>query len=410
MTPDACVIGGGPAGLAAAEVLAEAGHRMLVADAMPSVGRKLLMAGKSGLNLTKAEDRAVFGEAFAPGHPSLTGFGPEDVVRWAEGLGQEIFTGSTGRVFPVAMKASPLLRAWLARLTDLGVTVRTRWRWTGWDEDALTFDTPEGRRKLSVGVTVLALGGASWRCLGSDGAWASILSKAGVDVAPFRPANMGFEVDWSPYMAPHLGTPVKGTRLVAGDLTSRGEWVVSARGIEGGGIYEVSRAVREGATLTVDLMPDVSVEEVSRRLSKSRGKQSLANHIRKTLGLDSLRRALLLEFGRTLPEGETLAALIKALPIRHIGPRPLDEAISVAGGVSWSAVGTHLMLKAKPGTFVAGEMLEWEAPTGGYLITGCLATGRHAGMGAAHWLAQSDQSISGPAGTMPRGFRSSEGE
>ncbi len=380
---DALVIGGGPAGLAAAEVLAAAGKRVLLAEARPSVGRKLLMAGKSGLNLTKEEEG--FGAAYGTDWlaPMLAAFGPSEVRAWAAGLGQETFTGSTGRVFPTAMKASPLLRAWLARLET--VDVRTRWRWQGWEGAASLFSTPEGVQRLEAPVTVLALGGASWARLGSDGAWAGILAAEGVPLAPFRPANMGFEVAWSPHMTTHFGSPVKGARLSAGPLESRGEFVVSARGLEGGGIYEVSAAARDGAPLVVDLAPDLPVEDVTARLAKG-GKDSIGNRLRKHLGLSPVARALLMEFGRPLPEGPALAALIKALPLRHSGPRPLDEAISVAGGVRREAVDEGLMLKARPGRFVAGEMLDWEAPTGGYLLTGCLATGRWAGQAALQYM------------------------
>ncbi|MXQ09438.1 TIGR03862 family flavoprotein [Alphaproteobacteria bacterium GH1-50] len=388
----ALVIGGGPAGLMAAEVLSAAGLPVVVADAMPSVGRKFLMAGKSGLNLTKDEGLPNFLPRVSTRalDGALTGFGPAEVMAWAEGLGQPLFTGSTGRVFPKAMKASPLLRAWLARLEGQGVELRTRWRWTGWDGDACLFETPEGARLVRPRVTVLALGGASWRRLGSDGAWSGVLAADGHAVVPFRPANMGFRVDWSDHMARHFGTPVKGTRLVAGDEMSRGEWVVTAKGIEGGGVYEVSRALREGATLTVDLAPDLDVETVTARIARPRGKASLSNHLRRVLKLSPVARALLTEWGRPLPDDPArLAALIKALPVGLKGPLDMDGAISTAGGVSWEAL-DGLMLKARPGTFVAGEMLDWEAPTGGYLLTGCFASGKAAGEQAIGWLGRSE--------------------
>ncbi|MGJ8622786.1 MAG: TIGR03862 family flavoprotein [Yoonia sp.] len=379
-TPDAVVIGAGPAGLMAAEQLGKAGLRVLVADAMPSVGRKFLMAGKSGLNITKVE--ADFGAQFdGPMAPIVDAFGPDAVMQWATDLGQPLFTGSTGRVFPEVMKASPMLRAWLARLDGLGVQLRTRWRWTGWNGDALGFTTPDGPVSLTPKVTVLALGGASWARLGSDGAWAAHLPDA---VTPFAPANMGFNVDWSEHMARHLGQPVKAVALHAGDQMTRGEFVISARGIEGGGIYMVSRAMRMGAPLTVDLLPDWSVERVRQALAKPRGKTSMTNHLRKVLRLDPVRLALLSEFGRPFPDD--LAPLIKALPVNHTGPRPMDEAISTAGGVRFDALTDDLMLKSREGVFCAGEMLDWDAPTGGYLITGCLATGYHAGRAAARWV------------------------
>ncbi|MDY6858211.1 MAG: TIGR03862 family flavoprotein [Pseudomonadota bacterium] len=386
---DALVIGGGPAGLMAADALAQAGRRVVVAEGKPSAGRKFLMAGKSGLNLTKDEPfetfLAAFGEAAEPLRPMLEAFDVNDVQNWARGLGQEVFTGSSGRVFPVAMKASPLLRAWLGRLAGMGVELRTRWRWTGWEGADFLFDTPQGAARIAPGVTVLALGGASWARLGADGAWAGLLEERGVAVAPFKPANMGLAVEWSAPMARQFGRPVKGTALMAGEHVARGEYVISRRGLEGGGIYAISRAVREGAALSIDLMPDRSISQIAERLARPRGKTSLSNHLRKALQLDPARLALLVEFGRPLPEGAALARLIKALPVRHAGPRPLDEAISTAGGVMWRALDAGLMLRDLPGVFCAGEMLDWEAPTGGYLLTGCLATGLWAGRAAAGW-------------------------
>ncbi len=383
---DALVIGAGPAGLMAAEVLEQAGRRVVIAEAKPSPARKLLMAGKSGLNLTKAEPEAEFLTGYAEAaewlSPMLTAFGQDGVRTWAEGLGQELFTGSSGRVFPRSMKASPLLRAWLGRLT---AEMRLRWRWQGFDGTALRFDTPDGARLLAPRVTVLALGGGSWSRLGSDAAWLPWLAERGVEIAPLQPANMGFRVNWSPHMAPHFGTPVKGCALVAGDNRVRAEFVISEKGVEGGGIYAVSRALREGAELRLDLMPDLSAEEVAGRLLRPRGKTSLANHLRKTLALTGARAALLNEWGRPLPEGAALGAPIKALPARLAGPRPMDEAISTAGGVTRAALDDGLMLRAAPGVFCAGEMLDWEAPTGGYLLTACLATGRWAGQNAARW-------------------------
>jgi uncharacterized flavoprotein (TIGR03862 family) len=384
---DALVIGAGPAGLMAAEELARAGRRVVVAEGKPSAGRKFLMAGKSGLNLTKDEGTeaalAAYAEAAGFLAPMLRAFGPAEVQAWARELGQEVFTGSSGRVFPVAMKASPLLRAWLGRLGGMGVALRVRHRWVGWEDGGFLFETPEGRIVERPRAAVLALGGASWARLGSDGAWVPLLAARGVGVGPFAGANVGVRVDWSPQMARHFGAPVKGVELRAGDACVRAEFVVSAKGLEGGGIYAVSRAVREGADLVLDLAPDRSAAALAERLAGARGKESVGNRLRKRLGLDPVKLALLMEWGRPLPEGAALAALVKRLPVRHNGMRPMDEAISTAGGVRWDAVDEGLMLKAVPGVFVAGEMLDWEAPTGGYLLTACLATGRWAGRAAA---------------------------
>lgn len=387
---EALVIGGGPAGLAAAERLAARGHQVLVAEAMPSVGRKFLMAGKSGLNLTKAEDSerflAQYSEAGDALCDALARFGSGDVAAWAEGLGQRVFTGSTGRVFPVAMKASPLLRSWLRRLGDVGVEVRTRARWTSRNGGVWEFETPDGCWRVAADATVLALGGASWRRLGSDGAWAGTLQEAGVALMPFKPSNVGLLLDWSGHMAEFLGQPVKAVRLVADGIETRGEWVISKRGMEGGGVYEVSMAVRDGSTLMLDLLPDLTIVEVERKLKRPKGKESVSNYLRKVLGLSPVARALLMEWGgRPLPEAAALAALVKALPVPVRGTMPMDEAISTGGGVAWQAL-DGFMLRAWPGVFAAGEMLDWEAPTGGYLLTACLATGRAAGDAAADWL------------------------
>lgn len=381
---DALVIGSGPAGLMAAETLVKAGRKVTILEAKPSAGRKFLMAGKSGLNLTKDEPLDAFIRAYGASadwlYPMVSQLDPVEVMAFAEDLGQPVFTGTTGRVFPKSMKASPLLRAWLQRLD---AQMFLRWRWTGFDGDGLTFDTPEGPQTLLPKVTVLALGGASWSRLGSDGAWADILAAKGVDLAPFKPANMGLCVAWSDHMTAHLGTPLKNIALNAGDMRQRGEAVISHRGLEGGGIYAISSAVRDGAALTFDLLPDRPVEGLISRLKKRPKKQTLTKALT-GLGLDSLKRALLQEFARPLPDDPAaLAALIKALPVKHDGPRPMDEAISTAGGVPQSALTKGLMLEAIPGMFVAGEMLDWEAPTGGYLINGCFATGRWAGLHAA---------------------------
>ncbi len=382
---DALVIGAGPAGLMACEALARAGRKVLLTEARPSPARKFLMAGKSGLNLTRDEPLARFAAAYDSDWlaPMLARFGPEQIRAWAEDLGIALFTGSTGRVFPTDMKASPLLRAWLARLAGMGVVMRTRWAWVGLDQ-GFVFDTPEGRQTLRPKVCVLALGGASWPRLGSDAAWVPLLAAAGVAIAPLRPANMGFTVPWSAHMTAHFGTPVKGCALAAAGQISRGEWVITPNGIEGGGVYAISAAVRDGAALTLDLAPERSLTELIGRLARPQGRDTTANWLRKTLHLDPVKLALLHEWGRPLPKtAPALAQRLKALPVRHTGPRPIAEAISSAGGIQRDALTPDLELTALPGTFACGEMLDWEAPTGGYLLTGCLSTGLHAGRAAA---------------------------
>lgn len=385
---EALVIGAGPAGLMAAQMLCGAGHQVVIAEAKPSPARKFLMAGKSGLNLTKDEPADRFETRYDAGRlaPMLAEFGPDQVQAWAHDLGQEIYTGSSRRVFPKAMKASPLLRAWMARLATAGAELRTSWRWTGWEGDGFAFQTPKGLVALRPKITVLALGGASWARLGSDAAWVPWLTEKGVAIAPFRPSNMGFNVGWSPHMARHFGQPVKGVALLAGAQRERGEFIVSAKGVEGGGIYSVSAAVRDGAPLRLDLLPDLTLAQVTTALDRPQRKNTVANWLRKTQRLDPVKIALLQEWGRPLPKGPALAALIKALPVRHSGPLPMDEAISSAGGVSWQSVDDHLQLVQLPHVYACGEMLDWEAPTGGYLITACLATGRWAGRAAANSL------------------------
>jgi uncharacterized flavoprotein (TIGR03862 family) len=380
------VIGAGPAGLFAAEHLAVAGCAVTVYEKMPSVGRKFLMAGRGGLNLTHSEGFEAFVSRYGEAAPwlrsHLEAFPPSALVAWAEGLGQPTFVGSSGRVFPKALKASPLLRAWLARLTDLGVEVRTRQTWTGWTDDgALRF----GETTVRVDATILALGGASWPRLGSDAAWTAWLP----DVAPFRPANMGVGVAWSPVMRGFAGQPLKGIALTFRDRTVRGEAMVSAYGLEGGAFYALSAPLRDAieaegsATVSFDLRPDMTAGNLTSRLSHPRAGQSLSNHLRKALKLSPVEINLLREaHGKELPTQPTaLAAAIKAAPIRLTGVQGLARAISSAGGVRLDAVDEHLMLKARPGVFVAGEMLDWEAPTGGYLLQAAFATGLAAAKG-----------------------------
>ena len=380
--PQALVIGAGPAGLMAAEELAKTGTQVLVCEAKPTTARKFLMAGKSGLNVTKDEPWDIFVSRYDTPHlrPILKDFGPQEVQDWCRALGQDVYTGSSGRVFPIAMKASPLLRAWLYRLTSQGVELRTRWRWTGFDGQGFRFDTPAGPQTLTPRVTILALGGASWQRLGSDGAWVPWLREKGVQITDWKPANIGFRVDWSRHMTAFFGQPVKGVALIAGERRERGEFVISEKGVEGGGIYSIYKYLRDGAPLALDLLPDLTTGEITRRLAKMKPGETTANRLRK-LGLDKTQIALVMEFARTEP-----FAQLKHLYIPLQGPRPLDEAISVAGGIAWDAVSEDLELKALPNTFVAGEMLDWEAPTGGYLLTAAWATGRWAGQAASRRL------------------------
>lgn len=387
------IIGGGPAGLMAAEVISAAGLGVTVFEGMPTVGRKFLMAGKSGLNLTHAdgfgEFVSRFGQARERLEPMLAAFDNAAVREWAEGLGSETFVGSSGRVFPVAMKGSPLLRAWIGRLEGQGVSIRTRHRWVGFERDALAFEAPEGRRVETFDAVVLALGGASWPRLGSDATWVPWLEAKGVGVEKFRPANCGFDVAWSPYFVERFaGTPVK---TVAAD-GQRGEFVISRHGVEGSLVYAHSARLRDGletgaTAFVVDLMPGKTVERIEADLVRQKGKASFANRMRK-IGLDAVKAGLVRELAGEDMRGNNsaLARTIKALAIPVDRPRPIAEAISSAGGVAWDAVDGRLMIGRLPGVFVAGEMLDWEAPTGGYLLTACLATGRAAGRGVIQYV------------------------
>jgi uncharacterized flavoprotein (TIGR03862 family) len=396
----AAVIGAGPAGLMAAERLAKAGYAPHVFDAMPTASRKFLMAGRGGLNLTHAEplERFVtrYGDRRADLGAALTEFGPQELRDWVQGLGIETFVGSSERVFPTGMKAAPLLRAWLTRLQAAGGQLHTRHRWQGWDSaGGLSFATPNGRRRVQADVTVLALGGGSWARLGSDGAWIPLLAAAGIDTAPFAPSNCGFMVSWSPHLSTHFaGTPLKAITLSHTTHSQRGECMLTAYGLEGGALYALSPLLRDSiaaigtATLNVDLCPDRPLAAVVAALAKPRGSQSMAGHLRRTLGLDGVKAALLREvLGTTLPHGTAaLAAAIKALPLVLTATAPIDSAISTAGGVKFDALDQGLMVKTHPGLFCCGEMLDWEAPTGGYLLTACFATGALAGKSAAGWL------------------------
>lgn len=389
---DLLVVGAGPAGLMAAEQAARAGMRVAIAEAMPSPARKFLMAGKSGLNLTKAEEPNSFLQHFdtiAPLKPILAQFGPAEVIGFAQGLGQEVFTGSTGRVFPTRMKASPLLRAWLARLDALGVVLLRRHRWIG----PLTTDaphllaTPKGQVAVTARALILALGGASWARLGSDGAWQTPVAAAGVPIVPIQASNVGLQRAWSDHMRPFSGQPVKNIELTVADQQSRGEFVITQSGVEGGAIYALGRMLRQTPLARIDLAPQLSIHALRDMISNRKPKDSLSNFLRKSVKLDATKRALLFELTRPMPrDTDGLIAAIKAAPLQVSGPRPIDEAISTAGGLSWDALTPELMLRDFPGVFCAGEMLDWDAPTGGYLITACLATGRWAGRAAADYL------------------------
>ena len=406
LTTDVAVIGAGPAGLMAAEVLAKAGLRVTVYDAMASAGRKFLMAGRGGLNLTHSEPLPDFikrfGAAEAKLAPVIDRFTPADLRAWSDALGQPTFIGSSGRVFPEAFKASPLLRAWLRRLGESGVSFAFRHRWIGWNADgALRFETPDGERLISPKATVLALGGASWAKLGSDGAWVDWLAAKGVSIAPLRPANVGFDVAWSAIFKDRFeGQPLKGIALSFGAHAVRSEAMVTRAGIEGGGIYALSSVLREAvmadgkAVLRIALRPDLAEDELRSKLAVPRGKQSFSNFLRKALHLSPVAIGLLQEV--TVAEGisigslppEKLAALINAVPITLTGVAPMARAISTAGGIAFDEIDDAFMLKRMPGVFVAGEMLDWEAPTGGYLLQASFATGVAAGQGAARWLAR----------------------
>lgn len=407
MSPDSkniAIIGAGPAGLMTAETLVQGGGAVTVYDAMASVGRKFLMAGRGGLNLTHSEKLETFLTRYGKATPQLTAaieaFPPSALREWSEALGQSTFVGSSGRVFPKAMKASPLLRAWLRRLDAAGVKFALRHRWTGWDEQGrLRFQTPDGAIAVDASATVLALGGASWPRLGSDAAWVETLAAKGVTIAPLKPANCGFTVAWSDIFRDRFeGQPLKGIALSFGPRSVRGEAIITRTGIEGSAVYALSAELREAvfaagrATLHIALRPDLDVKDLTARLSAPKAKQSFSNWLRKTAQLSPVGIGLLQE--AAMSAGVSLSSLspaqlaerINAVPIKLDGIAPIARAISTAGGISFDELDADFMLRRLPGVFVAGEMLDWEAPTGGYLLQASFATGAAAGRGALKWL------------------------
>ncbi|AZF23481.1 NAD(FAD)-utilizing dehydrogenase [Pseudomonas sp. R4-35-07] len=396
------IIGGGPAGLMAAEVLSRAGVRVELYDGMPSVGRKFLLAGVGGMNITHSEAYPAFLSRYAERAPHmaplLRSFGADALCEWIHGLGIETFIGTSGRVFPTDMKAAPLLRAWLKRLREQGVVIHTRHRWLGWNtEGDLLIHSPEGEKTVRSAAVLLALGGGSWSRLGSDGAWLNLFEERGVPYVRLQPSNCGFEVSaWSDLMVSKFaGAPLKNVAIGLGDDKPRlGECVVTTTGIEGSLIYALSAPIREtinrdgAATVHIDLLPSKPLHKVQAALAKPRGSRSMSKHLHSQLGLDGVKAALLRELAPAehFNDPAQLAVDIKALPLKLVRTRPLDEAISTAGGVPFEALDERLMLKQMPGVFCAGEMLDWEAPTGGYLLTGCFASGRAAGLGLLEWL------------------------
>ncbi|MDX2204386.1 MAG: TIGR03862 family flavoprotein [Hyphomicrobiaceae bacterium] len=413
---DVAVVGGGPAGLMAAEVLANAGARVVIYERMPSLGRKFLLAGRGGLNLTHSEPLEAFlgryGAAQTALAPAIRAFDPTALREWCAGLGQTTFEGSSGRVFPKSMKTSPLLRAWLRRLADRGVAVRLRHRFTGWREGKLLLATPEGELAVAAKAVVLALGGASWPQLGSDGGWTAAVAAQGVLVRPLRAANSGLLVTWSEILRTRFaGAPLKRIALSYGAATERGEAVITATGIEGGAVYGIGRHARaaletgEPFVVTLDLRPDESAEQIVRRLERPQGKRSLKEHLRRQLNLAPAAIGLIQEAARaeevSARDWERLSRLIKAVPLTVRGSAPIGRAISTAGGIALEEVDADFMLKKMPGVLVAGEMLDWEAPTGGYLLQASLATGAAAGRGALAWISRAPRPQDAPPDRSP---------
>ncbi|WP_262695198.1 TIGR03862 family flavoprotein [Kordiimonas aquimaris] len=397
---DIAIIGGGPAGLSAAEIAATAGLKVHIYERMPTPARKFLMAGKSGLNITHSENYNDFTSRYGTAQkwiqPALDKLTPQDITSWMHELGIDPFTGSSGRIFPKTMKASPLLRNWLSKLDALGVKLYTRHTWTGWKNSAqLCFSTPDNKLHVNAKATILALGGTSWPKLGSVGEWTNLLTERNVSLSPFEPTNCGFNVGWSDHFKTRFaGSPVKNVMTHCGNTLRKGDFVITANGVEGSLIYTVSSALREQlkkdepASLTIDLAPDYSSERLIERLKHPRGKHSISNHIRKRIGIDGVKLGLLYEFAsaEAMKIPAKLVENIKALSITIDSPRPIEEAISVAGGVKSTALNGDLMIDALPGVFSAGEMNDWEAPTGGYLLSACLAQGHQAARGAIEWV------------------------
>ncbi len=403
--PVAAVIGGGPAGLMAAEMLARGGAQVDIYDSMPSFGRKFLMAGKGGLNLTHAEAQEAFLTRYGARRPNiepmLSGFGPATLREWVGNLGVETFVGSSGRVFPTSLKAAPLLRAWLHRLREAGAKFHVRHRWLGWSDDgALRFAASQGEQSVRADVVVLALGGGSWARLGSDAAWVPLLEHRGVRVMPLQPANCGFDIGWSEHFRSRFaGQPLKSvvasfTDSAGNTHTRQGECIITDTGMEGGLVYALSAPLRDeiaakgAAVIHLDLLPGREPRRVLEEIAHPRGAKSLSTHLQSRLGIKGVKAGLLREAvpKKDLADPVRLATALKALPLRLIAPRPIEEAISTAGGVALDALDGQLMIRSVPGVFCAGEMLDWEAPTGGYLLTACFASGHAAGAGALAWL------------------------